>query len=158
MNEDIIIRTATEKDLSILYQFEQGVITAERPYDSTLKDNPIQYYDLPGMIAATNIELMVAEFKGVVIASGYARVEDAQPYLKHTSFAYLGFMYVMPEYRGKGINRQIIASLQKWAHTQNVHELRLEVYYGNEPAIKAYEKIGFSKYMIQMRFNTQDDN
>jgi GNAT superfamily N-acetyltransferase len=39
------------------------------------------------------------------IDAGYARIEQAKPYLKHTAYAYLGFMYVLPAYRGKGINK-----------------------------------------------------
>jgi len=64
-------------------------------------------------------------------------------------------MYVLPAYRGKGINKKIVQALQQWAVTQNVFELRLDVYYGNEPAIKAYEKIGFLKHMIEMRLETK---
>ena len=33
----ITIRKATIEDLSILYEFEQGVLKAERPMDKTLK-------------------------------------------------------------------------------------------------------------------------
>ncbi len=155
MNDSILIRKATTADIAILHQFEQGVIVAELPFDSTLKDGPINYYDLPLMISAKHIELLVGEFDGSIIASGYARVEHAKPYLKHTAYAYLGFMYVLPAYRGQGINKKIVQALQQWAVTQNVFELRLDVYYGNEPAIKAYEKIGFSKHMIEMRLETE---
>jgi RimJ/RimL family protein N-acetyltransferase len=76
--------------------------------------------------------------------------------LKHEKHAYLGFMYVLPEYRGKGLNQKIIDALKDWAALQNIKEFRLEVYYDNASAIKAYEKIGFSKYMLGMRFNLQD--
>jgi GNAT superfamily N-acetyltransferase len=66
-------------------------------------------------------------------------------------------MYVLPEYRGKGINKKIIEHLKNWASLQNIKELRLEVYYKNIPAIKAYEKIGFSKHMLEMRLNLDED-
>ena len=33
----IKLRKATHKDLKVLYEFEQGVIEAERPMDTTLK-------------------------------------------------------------------------------------------------------------------------
>ena len=60
-------------------------------------------------------------------------------------------MYVEPAHRGKGVNQKIIVALKTWAVTQNVTECRLQVYYDNLPAIKAYEKIGFNKLMIIMR-------
>jgi len=149
--ENIIIRPASFADMDTLLRFEQGVITAERPFDPTLKDDPIRYYDLAGMIERQDIELLVAELNGRLIASGYARIEEAKIYLKHPKHAYLGFMYVEPAHRGKGINQKIITALKKWVAERNINELRLEVYHDNLPAIKAYEKIGFSKLMIKMR-------
>ena len=46
--EEIIIRKATLNDIEILRRFEQGVISAERPFDPTLKKGDIFYYDLEG--------------------------------------------------------------------------------------------------------------
>jgi hypothetical protein len=59
-------------DMDILLRFEQGVITTERPFDSTLKDYSINYYDLIGMIERPDIELLVAESNDELIGSGYA--------------------------------------------------------------------------------------
>ncbi len=154
--DQTIIRKATIEDLEKLYQFEQGVIEAERPYDSTLKKEKIHYYNLEEMIKASHIEVLVAEIESKIIGSGYARIEKAKHYLKHDIHAYLGFMYVHPEHRGKGINKKIIEALKNWAYSQNVTELRLDVYFNNISAIKAYEKIGFSKHMIEMRFNLEE--
>ena len=64
---------------------------------------------------------------------------------------------MLPEYRGQGINKKIIDALKKWTATQGINEFRLEVYYGNDSAIKAYEKIGFSRYSLEMRFNLEDE-
>jgi ribosomal protein S18 acetylase RimI-like enzyme len=150
MNE-ITIRTATVHDLEILLQFEQGVIAAERPFDSTLKKGAIHYYDIEGMIDNSSVKLVVAEVQSQVVGSGYCRLENAKPYLKHTRHGYLGFMYVVPEYRGRGINKLIIGKLANWARSENITELRLDVYHGNTTAILAYEKAGFSKHMIEMR-------
>ncbi len=34
-----------------------------------------------------------------------------RPIFKHERYAYLGFMYVHPDYRGKGVNSKIIEGL-----------------------------------------------
>ncbi|MFX1706631.1 GNAT family N-acetyltransferase [Chitinophaga sp. CC14] len=149
--QEIIIRKATAADLPTLLEFEQGVITAERPFDPTLKEGIIHYYDIAAMITASHIELLVAEAAGQLIGSGYARIEDAKPYVKFAQYAYLGFMYVTPSWRGKGVNKLIIDGLKTWAQSRGIVEMRLEVYNENEPAIKAYEKTGFSKHMLEMR-------
>lgn len=154
--ENLVVRKATEKDLETLRLFEQGVISAERPFDPTLKNDPIRYYDLHEMINAPHIQILVAEVDNIVVGCGYARIERSKIFYQHAQYAYLGFMYVRPEYRGQGINRKIIQALQEWASTQNINEFRLEVYFENEPAIKAYQKIGFSKHLIEMRLGLEN--
>lgn len=149
--ENIITRKATINDLDTLRRFEQGVISAERPFDPTLKEEHINYYDLEFMIDAPHIELIVAELNGELVGSGYARIDTAEPFLQHEQHAYLGFMYVEPMHRGKGINKIILQELNKWAISRRITELRLEVYYNNTSAIAAYEKAGFTKHMIEMR-------
>lgn len=154
--QNITIREATMADKETLLRFEQGVITAERPFDTTVKPDPINYYNLDEMITAPHIYLVVAELEGVLIGSGYARIEYAKHYVKHLQYAYLGFMYVVPGQRGKGVNKLVTSALKEWVLSQNITELRLEVYYENAPAIKAYEKFGFSKHMLQMRMGLKD--
>jgi len=145
----MIIRPATLDDLDKLLTFEQGIITAERPFDTTLREGHINYYDIAEMITAENVE--VAELHSEIIGSGYARIDDSKDYLKYAQHAYLGFMYVDPKHRGKGVNQQILEYLKQWALSKNLTELRLEVYDENLPAIKAYKKAGFSKLLVQMR-------
>ena len=152
--DEIKIRKATLDDMETLLRFEQGVISAERPFDPTLKKGIIYYYDLVQMIEAPHIELLVAELDYKLVGSGYARIEEAKPYLHHTHKGYLGFMYVDPAHRGKGINKMIIDALKEWSLTKNITELRLDVYENNRAAIKAYEKAGFTKHMVEMRFGS----
>ncbi|HEY4325617.1 MAG TPA: GNAT family N-acetyltransferase [Mucilaginibacter sp.] len=149
--EQVTVRTATLDDLETLLGFEQGIISAERPFDPTLKDEQISYYSTEQMITAPHIEVVVAEVGGELVGSGYARIEASKPYLKHQNHAFLGFMFVKPEYRGKGINQKIIEALKQWSLAQNITEMRLEVYDENLPAVRAYKKMGFSKHMVQMR-------
>jgi GNAT superfamily N-acetyltransferase len=147
----IIIRPAVESDMDTLLRFEQGVIAAERPMDPTIKEGPINYYDLQAMLHSPDIHLVLAELDHTPIGSGYARIERGRHYLKHSHHAYLGFMYVEPTHRGKGVNQLIITALKAWAQSRQITELRLDVYHTNTNAIRAYEKAGFSQHLIQMR-------
>ena len=156
MNE-VKIRKASLDDLEQLMIFEQDLIKTERPFDPTLKPDPINYYDLKTLLTSPLAEVLVAEADNKVIASGYARIDRSKPFLKHSTHAYLGFMYVLPEYRGQGINKQIMDALKDWAVSKNITEFRLEVYYDNISAIKAYEKVGFSRYSLEMRYNLDDE-
>jgi GNAT superfamily N-acetyltransferase len=155
MNE-IIIREAVPGDLETLLAFEQGIAAAERPMDSTLKEGEIHYYDLRQLISAENVHLVVAALDGEMVGSGYAQIRDAKGYLKHRQYAHLGFMYVRPQHRGKGINQLILDALKQWCREREIFELRLEVYDTNTPAIRAYEKAGFTKNLVEMRIDLND--
>jgi GNAT superfamily N-acetyltransferase len=151
MEPTIIIRPARPDDLPVLLEFEQGIIRAERPFDATLKPDPISYYDISAMIGASDVEVVVAEQQGRLIGSGYVRLVEAKPYLRHAMFGYLGFMYVLPEHRGKGVNQLIINALLEWGNAQGIEEFRLDVYAENAAAVRAYEKAGFKSNLLEMR-------
>ena len=148
----IKLRHATEGDLPALLEFEQGVVTAERPYNPTLIEGEIHYYNLNSLIDSENAALIVAEDEENIIASGYALIKSTEKdYYNFDRYAYLGFMYVKPEYRGKGVNKLILDELTNWSRDQGVSEIRLEVYADNESAVKAYEKTDFEPLLLLMR-------
>ncbi len=149
--DDVKIRTATLDDMDILLEFEQGVIKAERPFDVTLDADPITYYKLEELIVSDDASLVVAEIEGKIIGSGYALIKPARHYLNHGFYSYLGFMFTLPDYRGRGVNTKIIESLKQWSYSKGLREIRLTVYDENHGAIRAYEKGGFKKHIIEMR-------
>ncbi|WP_295230561.1 GNAT family N-acetyltransferase [uncultured Chryseobacterium sp.] len=148
----MITREATLKDLHTLLEFEQGIIAAERPFDGTLKEGEIHYYDLSSLIQSPDAAVIVVEDQDQVIGSGYALIRKAEKdYNQFTEYVYLGFMYVQPDSRGKGINKMITDALISWSKSKNISEIRLDVYAQNEPALKAYEKAGFEPLLVTMR-------
>jgi len=151
-----IIRIATLKDLTVLLRFEQGVIEAERPFDPTIKECEITYYDISELITSPNSEVFVAEIENEIVASGYAKIKSDRHYLKHEKQGYLGFMYVSEKHRGKQLNKHIIDALLQWCKLRNIFEVRLDVYDDNIPAINAYQKVGFKKHMINMRLDIEN--
>lgn len=149
--ESITFRSATIDDLPLLKEFEQGVISAERPFEPQLKIDPIEYYDLQSMIDADHVNLVVAEVKGTIVASGYLRIEQAKPYIQYSFYGYIGFMYVLPEYRGKGIIQQVMSYLENWGQEQGVTAFHLDVFAENSSAIRAYQKAGYLPNLVDMR-------
>jgi len=139
-----------------LLNFEQGVIEAERPMDPTIKDGKINYYNIPELITSDESDVFVVEIDDQIVASGYAKIKDDRHYLKHTKIGYLGFMFVPQDQRGKGLNKLIIDALLQWCKTRNIFEIRLDVYDSNPSAIRAYEKVGFKKHMINMRLDIEN--
>ncbi len=147
------VRKATLKDLPVLLDFEQRLIKVERPMNPTIKDGHINYYDISAFITGDDADVFVVESNNEIVASGYAKIKNDIHYLKHEKKGHLGFMFVPEEHRGKGYNKLIIEALLKWCKERGIFEVKLDVYEENPSAIRAYEKMGFKKHLINMRLN-----
>lgn len=147
----IEIRKAKETEIEVLLDFEKGIIEVERLFDNSLKEDEIHHYDLIELIKSEKAEVIVAVINNEIVGSGYAKILPAKDYHKYTEYAYLGFMYVKPEYRGQGVNKQILNRLIGWSKNQNVTEVRLQVYDVNKTAKDAYLKAGFNPNFLEMR-------
>ena len=150
---DIIIRAAVPADLPVLKGFEQGIIATERPLNDCLKSDEICYYDIGALIDGDNSTVLIAEDAGVIVGSGYARIKQSKAHLTHDFHAYLGFMYVAPTHRGRGINQLVIEALICWGKAQGMQEFYLEAYAENSSAITAYKKLGFKASLVEMKLS-----
>ena len=148
-----IIREATVADLPTLLDFEQALIAYERPFAPNLRKDKISYYDLSAYIKAEDIRVVVAVIAGELVGSGYALIKENKAYKAPQYYVYLGFMYVIPKFRGQGINGQIMNDLIDWGKAQGYTEVQLEVYAEYESAIKAYAKAGLVPEILSMRLD-----
>jgi len=155
---NVTIRSATVADLPTLKYFEQGIIQAERPFDETLKPDPISYYDVGYLISVHDAEVAVAEVDGTIIASGFARKKPSLDYVQSDHHAYIGFLYVSPEFRGNRINKILLEHLFNWAEENNLPNIHLTVYPENASAVRAYKKAGFKPHLLEMRLNLEEKN
>lgn len=144
------VRPARQADLPTLLRFEQGVIAAERPFNTDIRDET-RYYDLAYLMSDALSQLLVAELDGTLVGCGYAQIRTSKAHLHHARHSYLGFMYVEPAYRGRGINQAIIERLLAWSREQGVSRSYLDVYAENSAAVRAYEKIGFTASLVEMK-------
>ena len=145
------IREATAADLPALLAFEQGVVEAERPYDSSIKPGSVHYYDIAKLVAQSESFVVVAENSGQLVGTGHATLKRSLEHVEHDRHAYLGLMYVKPSYRGQGVVQRIIEELLTWARGEGITDFFLDVYPGNEPAVRAYERFGFRAHMLEMK-------
>ncbi|MFT5102867.1 MAG: RimJ/RimL family protein N-acetyltransferase [Candidatus Latescibacterota bacterium] len=151
-----IVRNARLEDLDVLQEFKMELIRAELPMDPTIKEDTTSYYDLAELITSGQSDLFVIEINSEIVASGYAQILDDRPYLKHEKQGYLGFMFVPEKHRGNGYNKLIVDKLLAWCKERKVYEIKLDVYHVNESALRAYEKAGFKKHLINMRLDISD--
>lgn len=155
-DDNYILREAKKEDVPTLLAFEQAIIKVERPFDPTIKPDPVSYYDIASYVTDPDVGVYVIEYQGEVVSSGYAKPHAARSYLDHEQYAHLGFMYTTEAHRGKGLNQRIVDALIQWAKEHDLIEVRLTVYDDNTPAIRAYEKVGMKKHIIEMRTRISD--
>lgn len=151
----MIFREATLDDLQDLLKLEQGLVEVERLFDSSIKSGKPKYYNLPDLILSSNAHVIVAEYLGTVIGTGYAQIRESKSAFEHENHSYLGFMYVDLRHRRKGINQKVMNILIEWSQSKGVHDFYLDVYFQNDSAIKAYQKLGFEPCLLEMKLNTQ---
>ena len=147
-------REAVINDIEKLLELEQQVVEAERPFNPEIKNGKPIYYDMHKLLLDDNSCLLIAEDNGEIVATGYTQIQKSKQSLQHKKHAYLGFMYVSLDYRGQGLNQKIMQKLIQWSKSQGIKNHYLEVYSGNEPAIRAYGKVGFEPCLIEMKLNT----
>ena len=151
--EAVKLIKALLSDEPLLLEFEQKVLATERPYNSAIKLTAAYYYDLEVLLTSTKSYLAIVEVADTVVGFGYAQIRESKQSLTHDFHSYLSFMYVAPEYRGRGINKSIIKSLIQWSKKQGISACYLDIYSENKAAIQAYEKVGFVTSMIEMKLN-----
>jgi len=61
------------------------------------------------------------------------------------SRAHVVSMWTAPAYRQQGIGRQLVTEVLNWAHGRKAHTLLLMVTSNNNPAIRFYERLGFTR-------------
>ena len=55
----------------------------------------------------------------------------------------------------KVLNKQVIEHLIVWAKSRGVCDFYLDVYGDNQAAVKAYEKLGFTSSLVEMKLQEQ---
>jgi ribosomal protein S18 acetylase RimI-like enzyme len=151
--KDVVLRCANLDDLLSLQTFEQGIIDAERPFNKSIKKTDVNYYDLADIIQNVDSEVVVGEHSGQLVCSGFIQTRQSKSHFEHSHHGYLGFMYVVEEFRGQGLNRLVIDYLVNWGKKRGLSDFYLEAYTDNTPAIRAYTKMGFEPSKLSLKLS-----
>jgi GNAT superfamily N-acetyltransferase len=74
--------------------------------------------------------------------NAFLKTDGARIYIAESNGQALG-MVTAPA-RGQGIGKELMATVETWARSQGVTDIRLNVWDFNRRAIKLYEEIGFN--------------
>ncbi len=96
--------------------------------------------------------ILVAEDGGKIvgIVLGYVAPHDAEDKLHQipASPAMVQDLYVVPEYRSKGIGAMLMNEIEKFFKAEGCDQLTLEALVSNERSLTFYEKLGYGKRYV----------
>lgn len=130
--------------------------TAERSVDALMQAPTERVMDayfseMLGWIAELDGMIFVAESDGGLIGFVAVLIE-----IKHESWTtmvrrgYISNLVVSESQRGQGIGQRLLTEAETYARAKGCDHLLLDVLANNAPALKAYERFGFSPREIQM--------
>ena len=114
----------TEEDLPRVAELEKLIFTtpwSEKVYRETFELAGVEY------VVACDDEVIIGA-AGIRNIVGTGEITNVM---------------VLPEYRGRGVGRQILEELLERGRKLGAEEFTLEVRSSNEPAIRLYESFGF---------------
>jgi GNAT superfamily N-acetyltransferase len=136
--QNIKIRPATVEDVETIFQLIQALAEYEKLSDQVTGSAEQLHDHLFG--ARPCIEALLADHQGIAI--GFALFFTNYSTFLTKPGLYLEDLFVMPEYRGKGVGKSLLSHLARIALQRNYGRLEWSVLDWNEPAIGFYQRIG----------------
>jgi len=93
-------------------------------------------------------ELLVAELdRGIV---GFIDRWDLPDFAHGGKLSYIENLYVLPQFRRKGVGDMLLKKIVESAKRKGAHEIHVTTGFNNKPAISLYKKFGFLKRSLQL--------
>lgn len=133
-----------------------ALFNAPQMFGSTYErevNQPLEFFSYPIENYAVFAAYVESKIVGLTVFSQNTGMKD-----KHK--AQITSVYVLPEFRQKGIANQILNEVLRYGK-QHTEQILLSVVESNESAIKLYKKYGFQVYGTEpkaMKMNNQYDN
>ncbi|HEX9839084.1 MAG TPA: GNAT family N-acetyltransferase [Anaerolineales bacterium] len=130
-----------------LEALQDSPIAFSADYQQNL-DQPAKYWEDRLTMEADEASIFLAEHEGKLIGkTGIARGGS----LKTRHSAWIWGVYVTQKWRGLRVAEELINSCFTWAKARKILLVKLGVAATNTPAIRCYERCGFSTYGTEPR-------
>jgi ribosomal protein S18 acetylase RimI-like enzyme len=148
------IRKAEIEDYDTIKEIKLLSKVEELKYSETLKplsetrERYLSY--LRGDLTHKNRSVYIAEDGGRVVGIVLAKIIKPLLISKFKIKGYVSNLYVIDDYRRKGVAERLAKSAFKWLKDLGVSNVSLEIHIKNIPALNLYHKLGFNNYTIKM--------
>lgn len=102
-----------------------------------------------GLSSGRNL-LLVAKIDNAVVGFAFASIFRNYPLNVSKTIGAIDDVYVLPEFRGKGIGKKLAVECLNKMKAASVKAVTLQVLTENKAAIRLYEKLGFKTYRYGM--------
>jgi len=141
---DITIRKASASDMDSLVELLKALFSVEEDF---IFNESLQRQGLAMMLEnEADRCIMVAETDGKVI--GICSIQTLISTAEGGKVGLVEDVVVNPSYRGKGIGRMLLASLEEWAKKRGLKRLQLLADQNNAPALEFYDKMNWKKTQL----------
>jgi GNAT superfamily N-acetyltransferase len=138
VSDPLTIRFATAQDVSLVHRLIRGLAEYERLADEAVVTEADVRASLFG--EKPDAEVLIAELDGA--AAGFALFFHNYSTFLGRRGLYLEDLFVLPEYRGRGIGRALMARLARLALERSCGRFEWWVLDWNEAAIRFYGSLG----------------
>ena len=138
LHDSITIRPASKNDAALILSFIRGLAEYEKLAHEVVGTEQDLQRTLFG--EKPSAEVLIAEHNGK--PAGFALFFTSYSTFLARPGIYLEDLFVLPEYRGFGIGKALLAFLAGLVVERKMGRLDWSVLDWNEPAIKFYEQIG----------------
>ena len=153
MAADITLRLATEQDVPQILAFIQGLAEYEKLADQVVATEASLAKTLFG--DKPYAEVVIAEYQQQ--AAGFALFFHNYSTFLAKPGIYLEDLFVLPQFRGKGLGKTLLSYLAKLALERDCGRLEWSVLDWNQPAIDFYQAQG-AKMLHDWRINRVSGN
>lgn len=139
----IYIKEAIKDDIEEINNLLTDLIQDERQYDKNINKSYIvkNYYE-QFFEKKDSCIIVAKDESNNILGYGFGFIMDYGD-VYDNKIAQLDAVYIKPEYRKRGIARQIIQYFTEWSKRNKVSYIELKVCNNNKKAIELYEKEGF---------------
>ncbi|MEH2000793.1 MAG: GNAT family N-acetyltransferase [Nostoc sp.] len=153
--EFMLIRSATTTDVPAVLPMVAKICALHESWDSAkygFLTHPEQRYEqwLTRLANSERSIFLVSENEGQLVAFLVATVEREIPIYRLQEFAFIHDIWVEPEYRQKGIARQMVMLSVERFHQMGVKQIRLDTAAANEASRRLFASCGFRFSIIEM--------
>ena len=153
------IRKADIKDLKRIIELGAMLQEDSKIFEHNLLfDIEDSYKHYKKELGNQNAQIIIALVNGHIVGYQYSYIKTLDYLVDHNKECTFEALYVLPDFRGQGIGRQLVEKAKKWAIIEkNVNRLKAHIYSGNISSEKLHLKDGFRAYNTEYLYETNNN-